>query len=99
MIVCLIIYILKLKIFGVIDNDYKNVGLKIEDYNVEYCTTYSYDKLSKYKVYKIKNYYSNSMEKFKIQLENSDLWSRDKFYEYIMKEFYELKEDLCWNVW
>lgn len=33
------------------------------------------------------------MEKFKIQLEGSDLWSRDKFYEYIMKEFYELKED------
>lgn len=93
LIVCLIIYILKLKIFGVIDNDYKNVGLTIEDYNVEYSTTYSYDKLSKYKVYKIKNYYSNSMEKFKNQLENSDLWSRDKFYEYIMKEFYELKED------
>lgn len=93
LIVFLIIYILKLKILVVIDNDYKNIGLKIEDYNVEYCTTYGYDKLSKYKVYKIKNYYSNSMEKFKIQLESSDLWSRDKFYEYIMKEFYEMKED------
>lgn len=33
------------------------------------------------------------MEKFKSQLENSNLWSKNKFYEYIMQEFYEIKED------
>ena len=57
------------KIFNLIDKDtdYKNLGLQIEDYNIEYCTKYGYDRLSKYKVYKLKNYYTDSMEKFKNQ--------------------------------
>ena len=93
LIFCLVIYIFILKLFGSIDNDYKKLGIKIEDYNIEYSTIYGYDEFCKYKVYKIKNYYSNSMEKFKIQLEQSDLWTRNKFYEYIMAEFYEIKED------
>lgn len=90
---CLIIYIFILKLFSRIDNDYKKLGLKIEDYDIEYITTYGYDEFCRYKVYKIKNYYSNSMEEFKVQLENSDLWSKNKFYEYRMAEFYEIKED------
>ena len=90
---CLSIYIFILKLFANVDNDYKKLGLKIEDYNIEYITTYGYDEFCTYKVYKIKNYYSSSMEKFKSQLENSNLWSKNKFYEYIMKEFYEIIED------
>ncbi len=89
----LIIYIFILKILFRIDDDYKKLDLEIKDYEIEYCTTYGYDEVSKYKVYKIKNYYSNTMEKFKVQLENSDLWNRDKFYEYIMEEFYEINEN------
>lgn len=90
---CLSIYIFILKLFADVDNDYKKLGLKIESYNIEYIVTYGYDEFCTYKVYKIKNYYSDSMEKFKNQLENSSLWSKDKFYEYIMEEFYEIKED------
>lgn len=80
------------------DMNYQELGLEIEDYNIEYCTVYGYDRFSKYKVYKIKNYYSDSMEKFKNQLENSNLWSRNKFYEYIMEEFYEIKENQTINI-
>ena len=90
---CLSIYIFILKLFTNVDNNYKKLGLKIEYYNIYYITTYGYDEFCTYKVYKIKNYYSDSMEKFKIQLENSNLWSKNKFYEYIMEEFYEIKED------
>ena len=72
------------------DTDYQNVGLSIKDNNIEYCTKYGYDRFGKYKVYKIKNYYSDSMDTYKIQLENSKLWSKNKFYEYIMNEFYEI---------
>ncbi|MBQ2835919.1 MAG: hypothetical protein IJE68_03710 [Clostridia bacterium] len=90
---CLSIYIFILKLFANVDNDYKKLGLKIEYYSIEYITTYGYDEFCTYKVYKIKNYYSSSMKELKSQLENSNLWSKNKFYEYIMKEFYEIKED------
>ena len=80
------------------DKDYQNLGLEIEDSNIEYCTTYSYDKFNEYKVYKIKNYYYDSMDKFKNQLENSILWDRNKFYEYRMMEFYEIKENEIVNI-
>ena len=33
------------------------------------------------------------MDYFKNQLDNSNLWSRNKFYEYIMMEFYEIREN------
>ena len=72
------------------DTDYKNLDLEIEDNDIEYCTIYSYNTFSKYKVYKIKNYYHDSMEEFEQQLENSNLWSKNKFYEYIMMEFGEI---------
>ncbi len=75
------------------DTDYKNLGLQIEDINIEYCTKYGFDRFGKYKVYKIKNYYSDSMDTFRKQLENSDIWSKNKYYEYIMKEFYEIRDD------
>lgn len=90
-IICLSMYIFILKLFANVDSDYKKLGLKIEYYDIEYITTYGYDEFCTYKVYKIKNY--NSMKDFKIQLENSSLWSKNKFYEYIMKEFYEIKQD------
>lgn len=75
------------------EKDYQNLGLEIEEYNIEYCTIYGYARFSEYKVYKIKNYYNDSMEKYKKQLENSNLWDKNKFYEYIMMEFYEIKEN------
>ncbi len=45
--------------------------------------------ISEYKVYKINN---SSIKDIKSQLESSKLWSRDKYYEYIMAEFYEIKD-------
>ena len=75
------------------DTDYKNVGLQISENDIEYCTQYGYDRFSRYKVYKLKNYYSDSMNGFINQLEKSNLWSKQKFYEYIMKEIYEIKDE------
>ncbi len=76
------------------DTDYKKLGLEIDEYDIEYCTIYTEDFLDgKYKVYKLKNYYTNSMENFKNQLEDSNLWDKNKYYEYIMKEFSEIKDD------
>ena len=89
---CLSIYIFIIKLSSANDNDYKKLGLRIENYNIEYSTKYDYNKFKRYKVYKIKNYYSDSMEKFKTQLENNRDWSKNKFYEYIMSEFYEIKD-------
>ena len=88
----LIIYIFIIKEFVNKDNDYKKLGLEIKESNIEYSTIYDYDKLYKYKVYKIKNYYNN-MEKFKKQLEDNEDWSKNKFYEYIMSKFSEIKDD------
>ena len=76
------------------DEDYKKLGLEIDEYDIEYCTIYTEDFLDgKYKVYKIKNYNTYIMDKFESQLEESDLWDRNKYYEYIMKEFSEIKDD------
>ena len=76
------------------DEDYKKLGLEIDEYDIEYCTIYTEDFLDgKYKVYKIKNYYTECMNEFRTQLEESNLWDRNKYYEYIMKEFTEIKDD------
>lgn len=88
---CLSIYIFLLKLFANVDSDYSKLGLKIEYYDIEYITTYGYDEFCTYKVYKIKDYYSDSMKEYKSQLENSDLWSKNKFYE--IKEDERIKID------
>lgn len=75
------------------DKDYQKLGLEIEDYKIEYYTVYEEDCLGgNYKVYKIKNYYKDSMDAFENQLKASDVWNQKKYYEYIMKEFYEIKD-------
>lgn len=75
------------------DKEYKKLGLEIEEYDIEYCTIYTEDFLDgKYKVYKLKNYYTYSMDEFRTQLEESNLWDKNKYYEYIMKEFSEMKD-------
>ncbi len=85
--------ILKIIALSIMNNEHKKLNLQIEDYEIEYCTIYDEDILNRYKVYKIKNYYSDSMEKFRRQLENNKLWNRNKFYEYIMMNFYEIVEN------
>ena len=76
------------------DEDYKKLGIEIKQNDIEYCTIYTDDFLDgKYKVYKIKNYYTECMNEFRTQLEESNLWDRNKYYEYIMKEFTEIKDD------
>lgn len=88
------IIITKLYCSGSKDEDYKKLGLEIDEYDIEYCTIYTEDFLDgKYKVYKIKNYYTECMNEFRTQLEESNLWDRNKYYEYIMKEFTEIKDD------
>lgn len=79
--------------FSIRDRDYQELGLNIEYYDIEYYTVYEEDCLGgNYKVYKIKNYYRDSMDEFKNQLESNELWNKDKYYEYIMQEFYEIKD-------
>ncbi len=68
------------------DNDYKKLELNIKDYDIEYYTVYD----KGYKVYKINNYYNgDSIDRIKEELENSAIWTKNKFYEYIMIKFYE----------
>lgn len=76
------------------DEDYKKLGIEIKQNDIEYCTIYTDDFLDgKYKVYKLKNYYTDCMSEFKTQLEESNLWDRNKYYEYVMKEFTEIKDE------
>lgn len=85
----LIIYIFISKIIYKIDNDYAKLGLDIKYYEIKYYTVFEDDIFESYKVYKISN---TSIEELRKQLENSKLWSRNKYYEYIMNEFYDIKE-------
>ena len=79
--------------FSIGDRDYQKLGLKIEYYDIEYYTVYEEDCFGgNYKVYKINNCFSDSMPSFRKQLEESKLWNKEKYYEYIMKEFEEIKE-------
>ena len=72
------------------DKEYEKLKLGIKDYYIDYCTIYTKDFPFQYKVYKINNSYKGgSMDKIKTRLENSDVWSRKKFYEYKMMRFYE----------
>lgn len=98
LIICIIVSLLSVEItklyFSITrDKDYKKLGLEIEEYDIEYCTIYTEDFLDgKYKVYKLKNYYTDSMDEFRTQLEESNLWDKNKYYEYIMREFSERKD-------
>ena len=98
-VICMVVSFLSIEItklyFSVNSNeDYKKLGLEIGKYDIEYCTIYTEDFLDgKYKVYKLKNYYTDCMEEFRNQLESSNLWDRNKYYEYIMREFSEIKDD------
>lgn len=98
-IICMVVSFLSIEItklyFSVNSNeDYKKLGLEIDEYDIEYCTIYTEDFLDgKFKVYKLKNYYTDCMEEFRTQLESSNRWDKNKYYEYIMKEFSEIKDD------
>ena len=86
--------ITKLYLLTTNNKEYKKLGLEIEENDIEYCTVYTEDFLDgKYKVYKLKNYSMHSMDEFRTQLEKSDLWDKNKYYEYIMKEFSEIKDE------
>ena len=71
------------------DTDYEKLGLGLRYYNIDYYTVYLEDNFGIYKVYKISNYYMRDIEKIKTQLENSELWNRNKYYEYVMIRFYD----------
>ena len=73
-----------------VDKDYQNLSLIIKENDIDYYTIYSKDISYEYKVYNINNSHKgDGLDKIKIQLENSSDWSKKKFYEYIMLEFYE----------
>lgn len=98
-VICIVVSFLsveitKLYLLTTNNKEYKKLGLEIEEYDIEYCTVYTEDFWDgKYKVYKLKNYYTHSMDEFRTQLERSDLWDKNKYYEYIMKEFSEIKDE------
>lgn len=66
-VICVVVIFLSIEItklyFSVNGNeDYKKLGLEIDEYDIEYCTIYTEDFLDgKYKVYKLKNYYTDCM--------------------------------------
>ena len=98
-VICIVVSFLsveitKLYLLTTNNKEYKKLGLEIEEYDIEYCTVYTEDFWDgKYKVYKLKNYSTHSMDEFRTQLERSDLWNKNKYYEYIMKEFSEIKDE------
>lgn len=68
------------------DTDYEKLELNIKNYDIDYYTVYD----KSFKVYKINNYYKgDSIDKIEKEIRNSDAWTRNKFYEYIMMKFYE----------
>ena len=72
------------------DTDYQQLGIDVKNYDIEYYTVYHEDKFGIYKVYKLNNYYNgDSSDRVKDQIDNSYLWSKHKFYEYMMMKFYE----------
>lgn len=91
--VCVIIIITFFSIFRLVlkKEDYQRLGLDINEYDIDYYTVYYEDVFGKYKVYKIHNYYS--IDEIKNQLEGNKLWSKNKYYEYIMSRFYEKGEN------
>lgn len=79
---------LRFSIYG--DIDYKELGLNLDSHDIVYYTVYNQDIFDEYKVYKISDYYKNeNVNEIKEKLENSNEWSKEKFYEYIMMKFYE----------
>jgi hypothetical protein len=86
-IIFLIMYIFVLKTFFKVDNDYQKLGLELDTYNIDYYTVYDEDFFSIYKVYKLNIF--RDKDEIRNELEDSSLWSKDKFYEYVMMRFYE----------
>ena len=72
------------------DEDYKKLDLELSSYNIDYYTIYEEkDSTGQYKVYKLN--LIDQKEEFRKRLEESEYWSKNKFYEYIMMRFYEKK--------
>lgn len=72
------------------DEDYKKLDLELSSYNIDYYTIYEEkDSTGQYKVYKLN--LIDQKEEFSKRLEESEYWSKNKFYEYIMMKFYEKK--------
>ena len=74
-VICIVVSFLsveitKLYLLTTNNKEYKKLGLEIEEYDIEYCTIYTEDFWDgKYKVYKLKNYSTHSMDEFRTQLE------------------------------
>lgn len=91
-IVLLSVYIFILKFSTKSDKDYKKLGIELEPYNISHYTIYEEkDTTGQYKVYKLN--ISNKKEEIIQKIENSEYWSKNKFYEYIMQRFYEIVND------
>lgn len=88
-IIFLIIYIFVIKTFLKMDNAYQKLGLELDTYNIDYYTVYEEDFFGKYIVYNLNMF--GDKDKIRDMLENSRYWSKEKFYEYVMKKFYEEK--------
>lgn len=71
------------------DTDYQKLGLELNEYDIDYYTAYLKDSFGVYKVYKINDHYKGDIDEIKEQLENSELWNRNKYYEYVMMRFYD----------
>lgn len=91
-IIFLIIYILILKGNSKRNEEYKKLDLELKSYNISYYTVYEEkDSTGQYKVYKLN--LADQKKEFRKRLEESEYWSKNKFYEYIMSRFYEIVEN------
>ena len=93
--IIILIILLAIKIANMIasskmDTDYQKLGLELNKYDIDYYTVYyeeAFDYYGVYKVYKLNIY--KKEEDIRNKLESSKLWSKEKFYEYIMRRFTE----------
>lgn len=93
-IIIIFLFILKMlisKIYFKVDKDYQKLGIELKYYNIAYYTVYENDYFSKYKVYKLNLF--GEIDEIRDKIEKSSLWSKNKFYEYVMMEFYERIDD------
>lgn len=91
-VIFLVNYIFISKTIFKTDRDYQKLDLGLETYNISYYTVYEEkDSTGQYKVYNLS--IIAEKEDFIKRLEESEYWSKNKFYEYIMKRFYEIVDN------
>lgn len=86
----IIILIIVAKLLNPKLEDYQKLGLDISKHDIKYYTVYEDDFEGVCKEYNIQPYDFDN--KIGIQLEQSNLWSKEKYYEYVIESFNSMSE-------